>query len=300
MPDLSCSNISDYYENIAQYLFFKENPFETFEIENEDIKNINYKNFLKEIKNNFNKYYGDYISAILRDIPSFIIPAIRIAQNTYIKQLIDLKKIKYIDNEEFIKLSNGNSIAKYFFCMTKNFNNFKSSSKFEVLKNELFYFDNLLDGLKVILLLRNGGISLRDDIEEIKNFFETKGNIYQFLDKPHSNLFFDIIINQLAYPMHNNVCQNVRFEYVAKTNHMFTDITVYDECRYIYEWLPGLHQIVTAFKDLSWQYVFRFALDGLVKMRQNYNNEFFYQGSVISKYIEEFSSKSLSIRKFVQ
>lgn len=150
-----------------------------------------------------------------------------------------------------------------------------------------------MKGLKIIVFLRNGKINLKDDVENIKNFFETEGNIYQFLDKPHSNLFFDIVLNQLSYPMHNNILHNTRYQYIAKTNAMFTDVTVYDECRYIYEWLPGHHQIISSFKDKSWQYVFRFALDGLVKMRQNYNNEFFFQGSIIPNSIEEFSSKKL-------
>lgn len=77
---------------------------------------------------------------------------------------------------------------------------------------------------------------------------------------------------------------------------MFTDVMVYDECRYIYEWLPTFHQIVSAFKNVSWQYVFRFALDGLVKMRQNYNNEFFFQGSIVSNTIEQFSNKIMQER----
>ena len=65
---------------------------------------------------------------------------------------------------------------------------------------------------------------------------------------------------------------------------------------HIYEWLPGLHQIISSFRDKSWQYVFRFALDGLVKMRQSYNNEFFFQGAIISNSIDEFSSKKLKER----
>ena len=39
-----------------------------------------------------------------------------------------------------------------------------------------------------------------------------------------------------------------------------------------------------------------FALDGLVKMRQSYNNEFFFQGAIISNSIDEFSSKKLKER----
>lgn len=41
------------------------------------------------------------------------------------------------------------------------------------------------------------------------------------------------------------------------------------------------------------------ALDGLVKMRQNYNNEFFFQGSIVSNNVEEFSSKKLQDRIIV-
>jgi len=77
---------------------------------------------------------------------------------------------------------------------------------------------------------------------------------------------------------------------------MFIDVVVLDECRYIYEWLPSIHQIKNAFLNLNWQYVFRFALDGLVKQRINYNNEFFFQGSVIPRDIEEFKSKVIKDR----
>lgn len=73
---------------------------------------------------------------------------------------------------------------------------------------------------------------------------------------------------------------------------MYTDVTIYDECRYIYEWLPGLHQIESSFENISWQYVFRFALDGLVKMRQNYNNEFFFRDLSFQTLYKDFQVKS--------
>ena len=159
-------------------------------------------------------------------------------------------------------------MAKYFFTAEKLKQYGLLGEKSDCFFNEIGHYEELLKGLRIIVLLRAGKIKLKEDVEKIKEFFETEKNIYQFLDKPHSNLLFDIVINQL----------------------------VYDECRYIYEWLPALHQIVSSFKNLSWQYVFRFALDGLVKMRQNYNNEFFLQGSVVSNTVEGFSSKKLQER----
>lgn len=144
---------------------------------------------------------------------------------------------------------------------------------------------------------KSNGSKLKKDIQEIKKYFEKNDSIYQFLDKPQSNLFFDLVINQIAYPMHYNTEAIRRYSYTAKRNEMYLDITVLDECRYIYDWLPAVHQVQSAFSNFSWQYVFRFALDGLVKNRLNYNNEFFFQGSVISNDIEGFSNKVIKPRE---
>ena len=73
--------------------------------------------------------------------------------------------------------------------------------------------------MKVIVLLRKGKIKLKEDVQKIKEYFESD-SLYQFLDKPHSNLLFDIVLNQLAYPMHNNILHTKRFQYIAKTNCM--------------------------------------------------------------------------------
>lgn len=81
---------------------------------------------------------------------------------------------------------------------------------------------------------------------------------------------------------------------------MFTDVIPLDECRYIYDWLPGMHQMKQAYSDNSWQDIFRFALDGLVKQRLKYNNEFFFRGSVIDKYENGFEQKTLGEREVIE
>ena len=295
MPDITREDISDYYEIVSQYLFCKKYPFVKFEVGESGIVNDEYHNFFDDVSGNFELYYGEFISAVLRDIPAIIIPLERIAQNPYINQLFDVIDVDFND-EKFLDMSNGNSVAKYFFMANYLRNKNLLGEKSKCFFSEIGNYKDLLKGLKTVILLRKGKIRLKEDVQKIKDFFESKNNLYQFLDRPHSNLFFDIILNQLAYPLHNNILKNTRFRYIAKTNVMFTDITVYDECRYIYEWLPGLHQIISSFENISWQYVFRFSLDGLVKMRQNYNNEFFFQGSVVSNTIEGFSSKQLQER----
>lgn len=294
-PDITKEKIKDYFALVSQYMFFKEYPSIEIKFDNNGINNVEYLNYLNKVENQFELYYGDFISALLRDIPAVIIPLERIAQNPYLNQLFDITDIDW-NITELLEMAKGNSLAYYFFSveflLSKNMLDEKSSCFLKEIGN----YSDLLKGLKIMVLFRNGKLKLKEDVEEIKNYFESNKNIYQFLDKPHSNLFFDIIINQLAYPLHYNIEKNARFQYKAKCTPMFTDVMVYDECRYIYEWLPTFHQIVSAFKNVSWQYVFRFALDGLVKMRQNYNNEFFFQGSIVSNTIQQFTNKIMQKR----
>lgn len=61
-------------------------------------------------------YYGEFISAVLRDIPAIIVPVQRIAQNPYLCQLFDMIDINKV-NEDFIDISKGNSLARYFFTV---------------------------------------------------------------------------------------------------------------------------------------------------------------------------------------
>lgn len=295
-PDIKNESIEGFYELVSQYLLFKNNPDITIELNEEGICNTEYLDFYNIVEGKFEYFYGEFISTILRDIPSIIIPIQRIAQNPYLNQLFDLSDIQKSDEEEIIMFSRGHSIANYFFSMKKLLDEKVLGEKSKCFLNEMGNYEDILLGLKIIILLKQDKLKLKNDINVIKNYFDQGDKLYRFLDKPHSNLLFDMIINQLAYPLHYNVPENIRYQYVAKTNMMFTDVTTYDECRYIYEWLPAMHQIISAFENISWQYVFRFAVDGLVKMRQNYNNEFFFQGSVISNSIKEFNKKELNDR----
>ena len=294
IPDENNDSVDDYYELVSQYLFFKKYPYEEVKFESNKIENKNYNIILDDVKKRFELYYGEFISAVLRDIPAVIVPLERIAKNSYISQLFDLSNIDQHSNAEYFEMAKGNSLARYFIMIDMYNKKGLLGEKSKCFLGELTDYDGLIKGVKITLLLRSGNITLKDDVRNIKSYFDK--NLYRFLDKPHSNLFFDVIINQLAYPMHSNEKCNFRYSYTAKTTKMYTDVTVYDECRYIYEWLPGLHQIVSSFENLSWQYVFRFALDGLIKMRQNYNNEFFFQGSIVSSSVEGFESKKLEER----
>lgn len=281
---------NDIVQLISIYEFFKIHSEDDFSIEQELIKSKEFKIIEERVKQEWDVFYGDFISALLRDIPSVIVPIQRIKDNTYLNRFVTIdNEIEYPD---LIQMSKGNSLARLFFYLALKKEDFESV---RTLIGEIGDFERLIKGFKWIVALRNGkGMSA--DIEEIHKHFEDNKDIYQFLDKPHSNYVFDAVINQLLYPMHYNPDVNERYSYIAKTRRMYTDISVYDECRYIYEWLPALHQIISAFGNKSWQYVFRFGMDGLIRTRMNYNNEFFYQGAVVSHEEGVFKKSIIPVR----
>ena len=295
-PDIEneTGQIPDWIEVIANYLYFKKFPSDIFGVNEGKIVSDKFKKLEQEIKSDFKLYYGEFISALLRDIPSIIVPVQRINENPYFQQFTVDNSMKY-SNQEWINMASGNSLARFFFFCEGAQSKLKGT-KTELLLAEMGDLAGIINGFKFIIGLRTGVNEIKADIKEIHEYFESTPGLYQFLDKPHSNLIFDAIINQLIYPLHFNPEKNARYVYKAKTRDMYTDVSVYDECRYIYEWIPGIHQVKSAFDNISWQHVFRFCIDGLIRTRIDFNNEFFYQGSVVQHESGEFEKSRLCDR----
>lgn len=55
---------------------------------------------------------------------------------------------------------------------------------------------------------------------------------------------------------------------------MFMDVIAFDECSYVYDWLSAVHKMPDDWYDVSAQFAFRFALDGIVKERQGLASDF--------------------------
>lgn len=286
--------ILEWVEVITNYLYFKTYPDDLFDIREGKIVSEKFIRLEQDIKNNFKLYYGEFISALLRDIPSVIVPIQRINENPYFQQFVVDNSMKYSD-QEWLNMASGNSLARFFFFCYGIQSNLKGT-KTELLIAEMGDLTSIVNGFKFIVGLRMGVNEVKADIRDIYEYFESTSGVYQFLDKPHSNLIFDAIINQLIYPLHFNPEKNTRYVYKAKTRDMYTDVSVYDECRYIYEWIPGIHQVKSAVDNVSWQYVFRFCIDGLIRTRINFNNEFFYQGAVVQHESGKFEKKRLCDR----
>ena len=293
------NEVAQYTDLISRYNILRHNR--TANLINESGK-IHFKhdsaNINVEVSQNLEGAYGEFITAMVCNAASITIPSMRFCNSTYLQTLsttnpqpnvrlgyLDINTIK--DNTLFKFLAMNAFLNKENACF---FGMGRANKLFAELSGRSQHYD-LLASLRQIHDIRTKSDCLCTELQSVIDFFDNGAQLYQFLDKPNRILFFDSVINQLSYPMHYVSDKAERLTYVAKEKRMFTDLLLFDECRYIYDWLPAIHQISKAFSNPSWQYTFRFGLDGLIKQRINYNNEFFFQGSVISKSTQGFEAK---------
>ena len=295
---------NQFIDLISRYNFFRTARSAKLVYDNGNICFNEKLNSIKEkVKSNLESAYGDFVTMMICNAASITTPALRFCNSNYLQTLSQTLPVRdgsfKIDEINTIK---DNTIYSFFasnaFLEQKSVS-YPGISKINKLLLELSGKQqsfNLLFSLKKIYDIRAGSDELQSNLKEVINYFDTNREFYQFLDKPNRALFFDSVINQLSYPMHYVTNKSSRLTYVAKEKRMFTDMILFDECRYIYDWIPAIHQISKAFSNPSWQYTFRFGLDGLIKQRINYNNEYFFQGSVISKAIPGFEAQYFSDR----
>ncbi len=293
-----------YIDVISRYNFIKNNRNAYLVDDNGNIRFSNgFDNEREQTETHIEDYYGDFISAMVCNTASISIPIVRFCNSNYLNSLSNSKPI-YNDiplNFQDVNTIKDNTLYKFLamnYFLQQHNASFDGISKIDKLADEIStqYTYNLLSSARKLYDIKNLNKDICSDLNKSISFFDEGTSMYQFLDKPNRILFFDAVINQLSYPMHYASDKATRLTYVAKKKRMFTDLMLFDECRYIYDWLPAIHQIPNAFSNPSWQYTFRFALDGLVKQRLNYNNEFFFQGSVVSKTAPGFEAKKIPER----
>lgn len=265
--------------------------------------NVKQDELYLQTEKNLEDAYGDFITAMVCDAASITIPSLRFCNSNFLQALsttnpipgtvYSFSDINTIKDNTFYKYAASNAFLEQQVAGYAGIDRIKKLCA--ELSGKSQHFD-LLSSLQKLHEIKNGNNAVPEDIIKVVEFFDSDSVLYQFLDKPNRVLFIDSAINQLSYPMHY-VCDKAnRLTYVAKEKRMFTDLMVFDECRYIYDWIPATHQIIKSFSNPSWQYTFRFGLDGLIKQRINYNNEFFFQGSVVSKTVPTFEAKQLPKR----
>lgn len=109
----------------------------------------------------------------------------------------------------------------------------------------------------------------------------------------------DVLVRQLSVPYHYNIEASKRWVYQAQKTPMFQDLFVFDECRYLYDWMPTIDMFENSVTVIERQIILRFILDGLSKHRFYYNSEFLTGTAVVSNDKPGFEVKELLPREYV-
>ncbi len=122
---------------------------------------------------------------------------------------------------------------------------------------------------------------------------------YQFCDLVLGHQIVELLFRQVTVPYHVNVEKTRRWRYQAKDTPMFMDMTILDECRYLYDWMPTIEMVSAGFSDIERQLSYRFVLGAVSKHRRWYNSEYFFGTAVIDQYSVPFEAKILQPRSIL-
>ncbi|WP_054548824.1 MULTISPECIES: hypothetical protein [Lysinibacillus] len=120
------------------------------------------------------------------------------------------------------------------------------------------------------------------------------------LDIPMKNLIAELLIGQYAFPYISNADKHYSIKYKAdgKKTWMYSDIFVFDQCRYLYDLLPSLELIEDYFKDsIDEQIIIRCFIDGILRNHVAYNRNFFEFGFIESLYDDKYGYSLLKERE---
>lgn len=227
LPDISKPKILDKYSNlIAPYLFLKSNlPIENcYRPDNIQIEDI--VKFSKILSQDFESLYGHFITRLIGDLASVIIPAQRFANSSHCSviaaespNLFDGRKLSLRDLNYFKHNTIFKSLLLY--NIVSNHSDYSlTTTDFTKLLEEFMGIDrykyNAIDSLEFLNRIQTNRIRLKTSLTDIIDIFDHPTNSHQFLDKPNANLLYDVIINQLSYPMHYNAEMSKCYSYVER------------------------------------------------------------------------------------
>ncbi len=293
-------------------------------IDSSEVIKSNFSTFYEQVKSNFEFYYSQYITRQIFDLASFIIPWSRLVNSNHWHQFfsatpdIIAQNTKYmrvfgVDNKDGdIIVEPYNYPLQWTLCSINGIDKSGTSyGRYPTPPNSMNKFkktwiDDLAglpsqpyqvrDAIECSDFLKNHSQYYTERLLKSIEMFNYRNKLFQFCDVPSKSLGFDLITNQLSYPMHYTVDATKRWTYKAKDTQMYLDAIILDECRYIYEWLPTIDLLSEAFENNGQQLSYRFALDGLFKNRRWYNTEYFFGASVVNQDKTGFEAKVLKPR----
>jgi hypothetical protein len=275
--------------------------------ESADVSGIERDEFFKIASRNKRTFYSQFITRILYDLPSVIIPYQRLANDENLYKLFfkNFTSASFDNDyhEDLICSPSENSIVwglSQFMIDDESFSKFfnKFRKQLSIYSDE----NKLLEQLELVNYFISEGAQneLHSDKLEIIRRRWNATQKYIFCDMFLFHQLKDVLIGQLTSPYYYNVDKTRRWAYKARETEMFMDLIVYDECRYVFDWMPTLDMFESGVDDWNRQLALRFAMDSISKQRRWYNDEFFSGTAVVDQRTRTFEAKELKRRKLVK
>lgn len=105
-------------------------------------------------------------------------------------------------------------------------------------------------------------------------------------DVPMKNLIIELFIGLYGFPYIANVNESFSLKYKAKETWMFSNVFVFDQCRYLFDFAPSLDLFETFFERIENQFVVRACIDTIHRNHFVLNNKLFRWGFIEGIYGE--------------
>ncbi len=114
-------------------------------------------------------------------------------------------------------------------------------------------------------------------------------------DIPMKNLIVELLFGLYGNPYLAHAGKQLSLEYKAKSTVMYSDVYIFDQCRYLYDYLPTPDLFESFFQNFESQVIVRGCIDGI--LRNHYEiNQCFMQWGFIEGRFGEFDYEELPDR----
>jgi len=235
----------------------------------------------EHIQQYFESYYSDFTTRFISDLARCWIPncralALRAISDNYLIESKELRK--HLEKAQFIPEST-ESVKNWLQKvghMALSPSSYPLLSFYEDLKRKKHSFAKKIGELKIDDQKIDQFLKQASMLEKVfeghwdgVNDAMKKAILLSWFDRdnhfscdvPLPNLIVNSLLGIYGHPYFPNPKKSERLTYTAKQTKMFTDVFVFDQCRYYYDWFPTILLSPDRFKSKSFQIIARCILD---------------------------------------
>ena len=288
-------------------------------------KSSDLSSYGSHINQHLDSYYDLFLSQFIPTLAAEIIPMWQfcslgsIQSNHLLNEHALLKELKLIRNPKikFTNLSdlftelphfylavdsypllNWSRLIKENFSKEHILNKFICSNRGKITIEDSLYVMSLLKGFEEAdsgfkTFIHNVcGENLKNTLANL-DFFDRHLRIT--CDIPMKNLFVELLLGLYGYPYIAHAGKSISIKYKAKETWMYSNVFVFDQCRYLYDYLPTIDLWQSFFQNYASQIIVRGCID---QIRRNhlYINSSLFKWGFIEGITDEFSASILKNR----